>query len=36
MREGRDVSMSECGYSMSGGSCLSKLMSLFGVLEGLP
>jgi hypothetical protein len=36
MREGRDVSMSECGYSMSCGSCLSMLMGFLGMLEGLP
>jgi hypothetical protein len=35
MREGRDVSMSECGDSMSDGS-LSMLMSFLGMLEGLP
>jgi hypothetical protein len=36
MRESRDVSMSECGYSMSCGSCLSMLMSFMGMFEGLP
>jgi hypothetical protein len=36
MGEGRDVSMSECGDSMSCGSCLSMLMSFLGMFEGLP
>lgn len=36
MREGRDVSMSECRDSMSCGSCLSMLMGFLGMLEGLP
>lgn len=35
MRQGRDVSMSECGYSMSDRS-LSMLMGFLGMLEGLP
>ena len=36
MSEGRDVSVSEGGDSVSTGSRLSMLMSFLGMLEGLP
>jgi hypothetical protein len=36
MSEGRDVSMSESGNSMSSRSRLTVLMGFLGVLKGLP